>query len=135
MKKNEDNMTINFHTCLILVKDIEDVVKDATSMWKNVYHLHKSSENLVEINDYDDSDKDEDNEEDNTPCVTIDVEDYQELMKNDEEGKEDEVEEEAKKEEEEEEEESDLVRIAIEVIASLPHSSPKTTTSSSMEIA
>ena len=85
MKKNEDKMTIRFHTCLILIKDIEHVVKDSTNMWKNIYLLHKPSENLVEINDDDDdSDKDEDNGEDNTPCVTIDVEEYQDLMKDDE---------------------------------------------------
>ena len=132
MKKNEEKMTIRFHTCLILVKDIDHVVKDATNMWKNIYHLHKPSENLVEINDDDDdSDKDEDNEEDNTPSITIDAEEYQDLMKDDEEEKEDEDEEEIK--EQEEEEESDLVRIATKVIASLPHSLVKTATSSSME--
>lgn len=49
-----------------------------------------------------DSDKDEDNEEDNTPCVTIDVEDCQKLMKDGEEEKEDEAKEEDRKEEEDE---------------------------------
>ena len=75
------------------MKDIEYVVKNAIDVWKNVFHLHKPSEDLVEIND-DDNDKDEDNEEDNTPCVTIDAKDYQELMKDGEEKKEDEAKEE-----------------------------------------
>ena len=99
-------------------------------VWKDVYHLCKPSVDLVEIKD-DDNDKDEDDEEDNTPCVTINVEEYQELMKDGEEEKEDEAKEEDKKEGEDEE--SDLVRIATEVIASLPHSPPKSAVSSSMK--
>ena len=80
MKKNEEKMTIRFHTCLILIKDIEHVVRDATNMWKNIYLLHNPNEDPIEIKDYDDDgDKDEDNEEDHTPCVTLDVEDYQDL--------------------------------------------------------
>ena len=120
-------MTIKFHTCLILMKDIEHVVKDATNMWKNIDHLQKPNENPIQINDDDDddSDKDEDNEEENTPCVTIDAKDYQDFMKDDEEEKEDDAKEEARKEEEEE---SDLVRIVVKVIASLPQSPVKTTT-------
>ena len=132
MKKNEEKMTIRFHTWLILIKDIEHVVRDATNMCKNIYLLHKPSEDLVEIkDDDDDGDKDEDNEEDNTPCVTIDAKYYQDLMKNDEEEKEDEAEEEVR--EQKEEEESDPIRIATKVIASLPHSLVKIATSSSME--
>ena len=57
------------------MKNIEYVVKNATNLWKYVFHLPKPSEDLVEIKD-DDSDKDEDNKEDNTPYVTINVEDY-----------------------------------------------------------
>ena len=55
-------------------------------MWKNVYHLHKQSDSLVEVKD---DESDEQNEEDSTPYVTIDSKEYQELMKDDEEDKED----------------------------------------------
>ena len=49
---------IRFHTCLILIKDIEHVVNDATNMWKHIYHLHKPSEDIVEIKDNDSNDDD-----------------------------------------------------------------------------
>ena len=32
MKNHEGKMMIRFHTCLILIKDIEHVVNDATNM-------------------------------------------------------------------------------------------------------
>lgn len=49
LKKNEDKMTLRFNTCLILIKDIEHVVKNATRMWKNIYHLHKYSGSPIEV--------------------------------------------------------------------------------------
>ena len=58
------------------MKDIKYVEKNATNTWRNVFHLHKMSEYLVEIKDDDDSDKDDDNEEDSTQFVTIDYQDY-----------------------------------------------------------
>ena len=36
MKKNEENITLKFNTCMILVHDIEHVVETATTTWKNV---------------------------------------------------------------------------------------------------
>lgn len=129
MKKNEDKMTIRFHTCLILIKDIERIVKDAIDVWKGIYHLHKQSEEPIEIKD-DDNDQ-EDDEDDSTPSMTMNVtdEDLEELMKEKEdEEKEDEV-------EEEEKDEEDPIKIAVAVIVSLPHSPPTTVTSSRLESA
>ena len=126
-------MTLKFNTCLVLMKDIEYVVKNATNIWRNVFHLQKPSEYPIEIkdDDDDDSDKDEDNDEDSTQFVTIDAVDYQELMKDDEEEKEEEATEEAK----EDEEETNQMKIVVAVISSVPYSPEKLATSSSSEIA
>ncbi len=121
MKNHEGKMMIRFHTCLILIKDIEHVVNDATNMWKNIYHLHKPSEDLVEIKD----DYSSDSEDiDGTPSITVSPGELHALMG---EGKEEEAEEEDK-------EEYDPIKIAKAVIASLPHS-PQKTVSSTKEIA
>ena len=62
-------MTLKFNTCLVLMKDIEYVVKNAIKKWINIFHLHKMSEYPIEIKDNDeDSDKDEDNDEDYSIC-------------------------------------------------------------------
>ena len=45
-------------------------MNNAIDVWKYIFHLHKPSEDPVEIKDGD-SDKDEDNKEDNTPCVIV----------------------------------------------------------------
>ena len=75
LKDNENKMILKFNTCLVLMKNVEHIVKNSIDVWKDVFHLPKPSEDPVEIKD-DDSDKDEDNEEDNTPCVTINTKDY-----------------------------------------------------------
>ena len=72
MKKHEDKMTIRFQTCLILIKDIERIVKDAIDVWKGIYHLHKPYNHLVEIKDDDGDDDDEDDEKGNN-SITMDV--------------------------------------------------------------
>ena len=78
-----------FNTCLVLIKDIEYVVRNATNTWRNVFNLQKLSQKPIEIkDDDDDSDKDEENDEDSTQFVTVD---YQELMKDDKEEKEEEA--------------------------------------------
>ena len=78
LKDHEGNMMIRFHTCLILFKDIEHVVNDATNMWKNIYHLHKPSEDTVEITD---NDKSDDNDDDDDGDDIEDIpEDLQSLM-------------------------------------------------------
>jgi hypothetical protein len=55
---------IRFHTCLVLVKDIEHIVSDATNMWKNIYRLHKLGDDTVTIEDYNNSDDKDEDEED-----------------------------------------------------------------------
>lgn len=112
LKNNEGKMMIRFHTCLILIKYIEHVVRDATNMWKNIYHLHKPSDDPVEIKDDDDDSNDE---EDNTPCATFEAEEEEE--------------------DKEENEEDDPMKIIAEVIVSLPHSPPMPTKSSGLELA
>ena len=97
LKDNENKMILKFNTCLVLMKNVEHVVKNATDVWKDVFHLHKPTEDPMEIKD-DDSDKDEDNEEENSPCVTVNTKDYQDLMKDGEEEKEDEAKEENRQE-------------------------------------
>ena len=58
LNKNEEKLTLRFNTCLILMKDIEHVVKNATNTWKNLYVLQKKSDFTINV-----SDKDEDNGE------------------------------------------------------------------------
>ena len=41
LKENEEKMTLKFHTCLILIKNVESVVNTTTNTWKNLYDLHK----------------------------------------------------------------------------------------------
>ena len=36
LKENEGKMTLKFNTCLILIKNIESIVKSATTTWKNI---------------------------------------------------------------------------------------------------
>ena len=131
LKDNERKVTLKFNTCLVLMKDIEYVVNNATNIWRNVFHFQKLGEYPIEIKvDDDDSDKYEDNDEDTTQFVTIDTIDYLKLMKDDEEEKEEEA-----TKEDKQEEEIDPVKIAMAIISSLPHSPVKLATSSSSEIA
>lgn len=118
LKKHEGKMLLRFHTCLVLINDIDLVVRDVPNMWKNIYHLHEPSKDLVEIKDDNSSE-----EEDDTLDITITIDDYEELMKDDV----------KEREEEDEKEENDRVRIAAQVIASLPHSPMKVSTSSGIE--
>ena len=39
LKKNEETITLRFNTYLILLNDIEHVIKNATNTWKNIYVL------------------------------------------------------------------------------------------------
>ena len=66
IKKNEENLTLGSNTCLVLLNDIEHIVKNATNTWKNVYPLHKLSDFLVSVSDKeeDDDEKKEDEEDD-----------------------------------------------------------------------
>ena len=102
-------MNMRFNTCLILVKSIEPVVKNATDVWSDVYKLHKPTKEIVEIKDDDNISDEEEMDGDNT--ISMDEE----------------KEEEEKDDEEQVEEADDPVNIAAAVIASLPHSPPKST--------
>lgn len=104
-----------------MLKEIELVIKHVTNIWRDVYHLNKPTDGPVEIKG-DHSDQ-EDEDDDNIPLITVTEEDMQEFMK---EKEEEEKEEEAKEEDKDEE---DPAIIVVEVIASLPHSPPKTVTS------
>ena len=105
------------------MKDFENVVKNATNTWKNVYLLHKPSNFLLSISDKDDKDDQEKDEEGNDEEIinfdTIDDEEEQEQ--------------EATEEGTEDDEETDPVKIAATIIASLPYSPRKPMTTSSIE--
>ncbi|GLJ11508.1 hypothetical protein SUGI_0169290 [Cryptomeria japonica] len=118
LKKNEHQMTLRFHTFLVLSKQIEAIVNNATIVWKRIYNLPMPSD----------------------PTVTTEGE-----KEEDEEDEEEKEEEEAAEEEgdtviisEEEEgdtviigdEEDDPEQVAAKVIASLPHSLQKGVASS-----
>lgn len=109
-----------FNTCLILLKSIEPVVKNAIDVWSDVYKLQKPSEEIVEINDDDNDGDEEDMDGGNTISMDVTDEDLEQLAR--------EKEEEEMKEEEVEEED-DPKNIAAAIIASLPQSPPKTTKS------
>ncbi|GLJ40689.1 hypothetical protein SUGI_0840240 [Cryptomeria japonica] len=118
LKKNEHQMTLRFHTFLVLSKQIEAIVNNATIVWKRIYNLPMPSD----------------------PTVTTEGE-----KEEDEEDEEEKEEEEAAEEEgdtviisEEEEgdtviigdEEDDPEQVAAKVIASFPHSPQKGVASS-----
>ena len=56
LNKNEEKITLRFNTCLILMKDIELIVKNATNKWKNIYLLHKQSDFPIHVSDKDEED-------------------------------------------------------------------------------
>ena len=47
--KNEEKLTLRFNICLVLLKEIEHVLKNATNTWKNVYLLHKLSDFVISV--------------------------------------------------------------------------------------
>ncbi|GLJ20075.1 hypothetical protein SUGI_0364220 [Cryptomeria japonica] len=106
LKENEHQMTLRFHTFLVLSKQIEAIVNNATIVWKRIYNLPMPSD----------------------PTVTIEGD------KDDEEDEEEKEEEEAAEEEGDtviiRDEEDDPEQVAAEVIASLPHSLQKGVASS-----
>lgn len=79
LKKNEDKMTLRFNTCLVLVKDIECIVKSSTKTWKNFYHFHNPSDFPVDVKDDEDEEgKDEEDDEGSTHYLATDYEEYKE---------------------------------------------------------
>ena len=125
LKKNKEKLTLRFNMCLVLMKDIEHVVKNTMNTWKNAYLLQKLSDFPINLNDVDDDNNEEkygeENDEEATHFDNIDDE---------EEHKQEAIEEETQYIEE-----IDPIKIAIAVIASLPHSPRKILTTSSKKIA
>ncbi|GLJ33578.1 hypothetical protein SUGI_0675160 [Cryptomeria japonica] len=118
LKENEHQMTLRFHTFLVLSKQIEAIVNNATIVWKRIYKLQMPSDPTVTIEgDKDDEDDEEDEEE-----------------KEEEEAAEEEGDTVIIGDEEDTviigDEEDDPEQVAAEVIASLPHSPQKGVASS-----
>ncbi|GLJ36661.1 hypothetical protein SUGI_0737540 [Cryptomeria japonica] len=64
LKKNEHQMTLRFHTFLVLSKKIEAIVNNATIVWKRIYNLPMPSNPTVTIEgDKDDEEDEEEKEE------------------------------------------------------------------------
>ena len=61
MNKHEDRMILKLNTCFILMNNIESVIRQASDVWKDVYHLRQPSAQVVEIKDDDSSDDEPDN--------------------------------------------------------------------------
>lgn len=64
LNSNEEKFTLKFNTCLVLMKDIEFVVKYITTTWKNIYNLHQPSDFIFHVSDKDDEDDKEDDDND-----------------------------------------------------------------------
>ena len=101
-----DRMILKLNTCFILMNNSESIIRQATDVWKDFYHLRQPSAEAVEIKDDDSSDDEQD-----TQGVLHALADAEEEDK------------------QEEDKDEDTVRIAAEVIASLPHTPPVTVTS------
>ena len=74
LKKNEEKLTMRFNTCLILMKDIEHVVRNANNTWKNIYLLHKKSDFPILVDEKDEEDEGEGEKEEEIEKVTLDKE-------------------------------------------------------------
>jgi hypothetical protein len=103
LKKNEHKMTPKFHTFLVLSKQIETIVRDSTIVWRRIYNLPMPSDPAITIED--DKDVEEKEQEEEAAEEEIGDEEDDTVLSADE--------------------EDDPVKIAAEVIASLPHSPQK----------
>ncbi|GLJ45832.1 hypothetical protein SUGI_0964580 [Cryptomeria japonica] len=116
LKENEHQMTLRFHTFLVLSKQIEAIVNNATIMWKRIYKLPMPSDPTITIegdkDDEEDEEKKEEEEatEEEGDTVIIGDEEEDTVIIGDE--------------------EDDPEQVAAEVIASLPHSPQKGVASS-----
>ena len=113
---NEDRMILMLNTCFILTNNKESVISQASSVWRTLYHLNQPSIEAIEIKDDDNND----NEEDESNNILVTQSELLEVMKGEEEDKEEEALEVM--------EINDMVRIASKAIASLSHSPPNTIT-------
>lgn len=63
LKKNEEKFTLKFNTYLVLMKDIESMVKSTTTTWKKIYNLQQSSDFIIHVSEKDDKEDDEEDVE------------------------------------------------------------------------
>ncbi|GLJ50222.1 hypothetical protein SUGI_1069110 [Cryptomeria japonica] len=116
LKKNEHQMTLRFHTFLVLSKQIEAIVNNATIVWKRIYNLPMPSDPTVTI----EGDKDDEEDEEKKEEEEAAKEEGDTVIIGDEEGDTVII----------GDEEDDPEQVAAEVIASLPHSPQKGVASS-----
>lgn len=116
LKENEHQMTLRFHTFLVLSKQIEAIVNNATTVWKRIYNLPMPSDPTVTI----EGDKDDEEDEEEKEEEEADEEEGDTVIIDDEEGDMVII----------GDEEDDPEQVAAEVIASLPHSPQKGVASS-----
>ncbi|GLJ53705.1 hypothetical protein SUGI_1145850 [Cryptomeria japonica] len=82
LKKNEHQMTLRFHTFLVLSKQIEAIVNNATIVWKRIYNLPMPSDPTVTI----EGDKDVEEDEEEKEEEEADEEEGDTVIIDDEEG-------------------------------------------------
>ncbi|GLJ43451.1 hypothetical protein SUGI_0903380 [Cryptomeria japonica] len=63
LKENEHQMTLRFHTFLVLSKQIEAIVNNATIVWKRIYKLPMPSDPTITIEGDKDDEEDEEKKE------------------------------------------------------------------------
>ncbi|GLJ43345.1 hypothetical protein SUGI_0900360 [Cryptomeria japonica] len=115
IKKNEHQMTLRFHTFLVLSKQIEAIVNNATIVWKRIYNLPMPSDPTVTTEgekeeDEEEKEEEEATEEEGDTVIISEEEEGDTVIIGDE--------------------EDDPEQVAAKVIASLPHSPQKGVASS-----
>ncbi|GLJ12321.1 hypothetical protein SUGI_0188670 [Cryptomeria japonica] len=121
LKKNEHQMTLRFHTFLVLSKQIEAIVNNATIVWKRIYNLPMPSDPTVTTEgEKEEEEEDEEDEEEKEEEETAEEEGDTVIISEEEEGDTVII----------GDEEDDPEQVAAKVIASLPHSSQKGVASS-----
>ena len=106
---------------MILVNDIEHVVKIATTTWKNIYKLHQQSDFVIHVSDKEDDDNDDEDDVEIQDDVNLDDEEKEQEAT------------EKNLPEIQSIEETDPEKIATIVMASFPHSLRKDLIPSSSE--
>ena len=77
MSKHEERMILKLNTCFILMNNSESVIRKASDVWKDVYHLRKIEH--VEIKDDDSSDDEQDIQGELHALANIGEEDKEEI--------------------------------------------------------
>ncbi|GLJ39681.1 hypothetical protein SUGI_0811210 [Cryptomeria japonica] len=118
LKKNEHQMTLRFHTFLVLSKQIEAIVNNATIVWKRIYNLPMPSDPTVTTEG--EKEEDEEDEEEKEEEEAVEEEGDTVIISEEEEGDTVII----------GDEEDDPEQVVAKVIASLPHSPQKGVASS-----